>query len=119
MCRKEQNVWGQRSGGWASPDSPDTWIRDSLKKCTEVRRQAKEDAARGVSRVRAGLNTARAPVAELVCPERPGEGGGPLRDRLASQLRASEPERADSRFVVARRLVARGVRWNRPCSDLP
>ena len=47
--------------------------------------------------VPAGVDAAGAPDAELVCAERPGDGGGAVRDRLASRLRAAEPGRADSR----------------------
>jgi IS5 family transposase len=46
--------------------------------------------------VRAGVDAAGAPDAELVCAERSGDGRGAVRDRLAAQLRPSEPERADS-----------------------
>ena len=46
--------------------------------------------------VPAGVDAAGAPDAELVCAERPGDGRGVVRDRLAARVRAAEPGRADS-----------------------
>src|SRR3954465_3303218 len=45
---------------------------------------ALDSLRRGPPAVRAGFDAAGAPDAELVCAERSGNGGGSVRDRLAS-----------------------------------
>jgi len=86
---QEDPTWGfsRRDGAGRAVEGAAGWDLASLPGCWP-RTQA----------VSAGVDVAYSSDAELVCAERPGDGGGPVRDRVAAHVRAPEPERADFRL---------------------